>query len=134
LDLVMIAGRYTLLEQPAAEELLPLCVERGVGVVNAAVYNSGLLATDRPKPDASYNYDTVPEEQFRRAQALAECCAEFGVRLPEAAIQYTLRHPAVRTVVVGTSRAEAVRENLTRMSAPIPDGLWEALRERGLIP
>ncbi|MGG7466448.1 aldo/keto reductase [Plantibacter sp. YIM 135347] len=133
LDLVMIAGRYTLLEQPAAEELLPVCLERGVRVVDAAVFNSGLLATNTPSADASYNYGTVPADVLARARELAAVCAEFGVDLPAAALQFPLRHPAVATVVVGTSNADAVRQNVQRANAPIPDALWDALTARGLI-
>jgi D-threo-aldose 1-dehydrogenase len=127
IDLVMIAGRYTLLEQPAAEELLPACLENGVRVVDAAVFNSGLLATNTPAADASYNYAAVPAEVLERARRLAAVCADFGVDLPAAALQFPARHPAVATVVVGTSRAEAVRENLIRVAAPIPEELWAAL-------
>ncbi|SIO17068.1 aldo/keto reductase [Agromyces cerinus] len=134
LDLVMIAGRYTLLEQPALAELFPACQERGVRIVDAAVFNSGLLATATPRRDATYDYGAVPDDVFQRAQALAATCAEFGVELPAAALQFPLRHPLVATVVVGTSRPDAVRQNVANMSAVIPDELWSALEERGLIP
>jgi D-threo-aldose 1-dehydrogenase len=134
LDLVMIAGRYTLLEQPALEELFPACAERGVRVVDAAVFNSGLLATSDPGADAHYNYGAVPSETLAHARRLAQCCREFGVELPAAALQYPLRHPLVATVVVGTSRPEAVHENARRMAAAIPDELWTELEAQGLIP
>lgn len=133
LDVVMIAGRYTLLEQPAAEELLPIAEERGVAIVAAAPYNSGLLATDRPAAGASYDYASVPPAVLERARGLAEACREAGWSLPAAAVQFPLRHPAVRAVAVGTARAEAVRENLARLSEPAPEGFWERLAELGLI-
>ncbi|MRG61402.1 aldo/keto reductase [Agromyces sp. CFH 90414] len=134
LDLVMIAGRYTLLEQPAAVDLLPLCEANDVRVVAAAPYNSGLLAHDEPPADATYDYGRVPAEVLDRARALAEACREHGVPLPVAALAFPLRHPAVRAVAVGTSRAASVRENLERLATPISEGLWDALAERGLIP
>ncbi|MEZ3159556.1 aldo/keto reductase [Microbacterium sp. BWT-B31] len=134
LDLVMIAGRYTLLEQPAAKRLLPACAERGVRIVAAAVFNSGLLATSAPTSGAHYDYGSAPAAVVRKAQHLAECCAEFGVELPTAALAYPLRNPLVETVVLGSARAEAVRENLARLDATIPDALWRALSERGLAP
>ena len=134
LDLVMIAGRYTLLEQPALVELFPACQEHDVRIVDAAVFNSGLLATSTPSSDANYNYGAVPDDVLQRAQALAATCAEFGVELPAAALQFPLRNPLVATVVVGTSRPDAVRENVANMSAAIPEELWRALEERGLIP
>ncbi|WP_395243531.1 aldo/keto reductase [Agromyces sp. MMS24-K17] len=134
LDVVMIAGRYTLLEQPALADLLPLCEERGVAVVAAAPYNSGLLATDEPAADAAYDYGAVPAEVLDRARRLAAACREWGVRLPVAALHFPLRHPAVRSVVVGTSRPDAVRENAARFATTVPEAFWEHLVEQGLLP
>jgi D-threo-aldose 1-dehydrogenase len=129
LDLVMIAGRYTLLEQPALEELLPLCEERGVGVVAAAVFNSGLLATAQPGATPRYNYGAVPAEVLEHAQLLAEACTAEGVELPAAALQFPLRHPTVRAVVVGSARAGDITQNIARVHAVLPPGFWERLRD-----
>lgn len=133
-DLIMLAGRYTLLEQPALAELLPECLDSGIRVVNAAVFNSGLLATPEPQPDAHYEYLAVPPDVLQRARELARVCAEFGVELPAAALQYPLRHPAVSTVVVGAHSPEQIRQNTARMAVGIPEALWTRLAERGLIP
>ncbi|MFD7711536.1 aldo/keto reductase [Streptomyces sp. NPDC059786] len=133
IDVVMIAGRYTLLEQPAAAELLPLCAKRGVRVLAVAVFNSGLLASDNPAA-AHYNYGAVPPELVERTERLRQVCARFEVALPTAAIQYPLLHPAVDQVVVGTARTSSLRANLEHMGADIPGELWEALRGEGLIP
>ncbi|MEV4976251.1 aldo/keto reductase [Streptomyces scopuliridis] len=132
IDVVMIAGRYTLLEQPAAEELLPLCQEKGVRVLAVAVFNSGLLASDTPAA-AHYNYGAVPPELVERTERLREVCARFGVALPTAAIQYPLRHPAVDQVVVGTARTSSLRANIEHMRTVVPEELWETLREERLI-
>jgi D-threo-aldose 1-dehydrogenase len=134
LDLVMVAGRYTLLEQPAQQDLLPACVEHGVGVVNVGVYNSGLLARASIRDDAHYNYAPAPQEILDRARRLAACCAEFGVELPTAALQFSRRHPAVRTVVVGASSPSQIEQNIARMREPVPEELWEELRRRALVP
>lgn len=134
LDLLMLAGRYTLLEQPALVELLPSCLERGVGVVNVGVYNSGLLAKPEVPDDAHYNYALAPVELLERARALARVCREFGTDLPTAALQFSLRHPAVRSVVVGASGPDQMRQNIDRAAAVLPVELWEALAGRGLIP
>lgn len=134
LDLVMIAGRYTLLEQPALEELFPACRERGVRVVAAAVYNSGLLASAIPPEDATYNYEAAPVELIDRARAIARICADHDVELPAAALQFALRDPLVASVVVGTANPESVRQNIARMNAPIPESLWKALAAAGYIP
>ncbi|HEX5512284.1 MAG TPA: aldo/keto reductase [Actinomycetales bacterium] len=134
LDLVMLAGRYTLLEAPALTNTVPVCGEYGVGIVNAAVFNSGLLATPEPTDDAHYRYGEVPADKLARARELAQTCAQFGVELPAAALQYSLRDPVVVSVVVGADTPEQVRQNAARMQVPVPDELWQALEKRGLIP
>jgi D-threo-aldose 1-dehydrogenase len=123
LDLAMVAGRYTLLEQ--ADEVVAACRETGVGIVAAAIFNSGLLA--RPRPGGRYEYGAVPPEVLARAERLAEVCERHGVTLPEAALQFPLREPAVRCVVVGAATPEQVRENARRMDVEIPEALWDEL-------
>lgn len=130
-DTIMLAGRYTLLEQPALEELLPLCVEKGVRVMAAGVYNSGILAT--PMPGATYNYAAAPPELVERAKRIADVCARFGVELPVAAIAMVAAHPAVESVVLGASSAKQVRLNVARASVEVPTELWPALVEEGLL-
>ncbi|WP_373418264.1 aldo/keto reductase [Arthrobacter sp. BF1] len=133
LDIIMLAGRYSLLEQPAAVDLMPLCLERGVGIANVGVYNSGLLARPVVPENANYNYAPAPVEILARAKALAACCDEFGVELPAAALQFAVSHPAVCTVVVGASNARQITETAARMAAAIPAELWTALVSRGLL-
>jgi D-threo-aldose 1-dehydrogenase len=130
---IMLAGRYTLLEQGAQRDLLPLAEERGVGIVAAAVYNSGLLS--RPRPPAGVLYDYVPASDavIARADAIADVCEEFGITLPDAAIAFPLRHPAVVSVVVGMRTAEQVRSTAARHNQFIPEEFWIALEDRGLV-
>lgn len=132
-DVVMMAGRYTLLEQGAADELLPTAARRRVAVIAAAPFNSGLLSKPTLAPDAHYNYGPIPERVRTRVREIVSVCEEFGTDLPTAAIQFPLRNPAISTVVVGTARASAVRENVSRMTSPIPEAFWRALASRGLI-
>lgn len=132
-DLIMIAGRYTLAEQPAADEVLPACLEHGVGVVAASVFNSGLLARAVPDRSSRYEYGTVPPQVFDRAVAIAEVCRRFDVELPAAALQFPLRHPSVRTVVVGASRPEQIVQNAQRFEAAIPETFWTELDAAGLL-
>jgi D-threo-aldose 1-dehydrogenase len=133
-DLVMLPGRYTLLEAPAQDVVLPMCEERGVGVVNVAVFNSGLLATSAPTEESRYEYRQVPPEKLRRAQELGRACRALGVELPTAAVQFALRHPAVVSVVVGADTPEQIRENAARVAERVPGQLWETLAEKGLLP
>lgn len=132
-DLVMCAGRYTLLEQGALHDLLPAARERGVGVVVAGVYNSGLLAQDRPPADATYDYRPAPAELVHRATRIATVCESYGVTLPEAALAFVRTHPAVVSTVVGLRTRAEVTETLRRAAAVVPDALWPALRAAGLI-
>ena len=132
-DVVMVAGRYTLLDDAAAHDLLPTALERGVGVVAAAVYNSGLLSSARPPADARFDYEAAPAALVARANALADVCERHGVTLPEAAVAFPLLHPAVVSVVVGSRTAAQVESNVERYEAPIPDELWTELRHEGLI-
>jgi D-threo-aldose 1-dehydrogenase len=134
LDLVMLPGRYTLLEAPAKDVVLPLCRDRGVGIVNVAVFNSGLLATPEPSEASHYEYRDVPPDKLQRSRDLARACREFGVELPTAALQFSARHPGVVSVVVGADTPEQIRQNVERMRSPVPEELWKALADRGLLP
>lgn len=126
LDLVMLAGRYTLLEQPSVP-LLDRCVERSTGVVSVGAYNSGLLARPDVPENAHYNYHQAPPDVLERARALAALCRDFDVELPTAALQFPLRHPAVVNVTAGATSPEQVTVNAARMEATVPEELWNAL-------
>jgi D-threo-aldose 1-dehydrogenase len=134
IDLVMLAGRYTLLEQGALDDLLPLALDQGVGVVIAGVYNTGLLSSPRPSADAKYEYEDAPADLVARANTIADVCESHGVSLPEAALAFPLMHPAVVSVVVGSRNAEQVDGNVARYRAPIPAALWTDLAADHLIP
>lgn len=134
LDLVMVAGRYTLLEQPAAAEVLPACRERGTGIVAASVFNSGLLASSEPRRDGRYEYGELPDELWDRVVRIARICTAHDVPLPAAAVQFPLRSDLVRSVVVGGSRPAQLRQNAQFAAVDIPEALWEELADEGLIP
>lgn len=133
-DLVMLAGRFTLLDQGALDDLLPVALERGVGVVAAGVYNSGLLGRAVVPDDAHYEYQAAPAELLARARAIAELCGAHGVTLPDAAVQFPLRHPAVVSAVLGARNGEQMQGGLDRDSVPIPDALWRDLETAGFVP
>ncbi|MGV9212892.1 aldo/keto reductase [Micromonospora sp. RB23] len=133
IDVVMCAGRYTLLEQGALDDLLPAAQAAGVGVVIAGVYNSGLLARDQPPADATYNYQQAPPEVIERARRIAAVCQEYGVTLPQAALAFVRRHPVVVSTVVGLRDEPQVTETLRRFDAAVPEQLWAALRDAGLL-
>jgi D-threo-aldose 1-dehydrogenase len=126
LDVVMLAGRWTLLDR-SGEPLLSACAERGVTVVAAAPFNSGLLARERPPADASFDYGPAPAEVLARAHTLADTCERHGTHLPAAALQFPLRTRAVASVVCGMRSDDQVRSTLDRFGEPVDDTVWGEL-------
>ena len=132
-DVVMLAGGYTLLQQPALDDFLPVCAERGVSVVAAGVFNSGVLATPRPVQGARFDYQIARPEVLNRANRIADVCEAHGVTLPQAAIAFPVLHPVVVSVVLGMRSAEEVHRNLAAFATAIPERLWSDLRSEGLL-
>jgi aryl-alcohol dehydrogenase-like predicted oxidoreductase len=125
LDCVLVAGRYSLLDTAAADGLFPACQRRGVAVLAAGVFNSGILAD--PRPGATYDYAPAPAGLLDRAQRIGTVCARYGVPIGAAAIQFVLRHPAVTAVVVGARTATEVIEDVTYLTASVPAELFAEL-------
>ena len=131
-DVFLLAGRYTLLEQEALTSFLPLCAQKGIGVVVGGPFNSGILATG-VKADAHYNYGPAPEEVKERVRRIQQVCKSFRVKLPEAALRFPLGHQAVVSVIAGAQRASEAKRNAVMMSAKIPAALWRALKSEKLM-
>ena len=127
LDCSLLAGRYTLLEQRSLP-FLDECARRCHAIVVGGPFNSGLLAGQ-----AKFDYADAPPELLRRAAALRATCAEFDVPLEAAALQFPLGHPAVASVLSGMRSPAQVRQNVAWFEQPVPAGLWDALRDRGLL-
>ena len=123
----MVAGRLTLLDQSAAAELVPLCRQHGVGIVNVGIFNSGALAADVPGPHLHYEYAPISGERLAQVQRMHDVCARFGVRLADAALQYSTQIPEIVNVTVGASSPSQINKSLTGMSVPIDPALWPAL-------
>jgi D-threo-aldose 1-dehydrogenase len=132
-DVVMLAGRYTLLDHTALDDLLPACAERGVSVLAAAIFNSGLLATSRPAAGATFEYAPASRELLSQAHHLADICEAHGVTVPQAAMAFPLQHPVVAGIVVGMRSAQEVTRNAASFRAAIPPQLWADLRSEGLL-
>ncbi len=132
LDIVMCAGRYTLLDGTAATDLLPVAEERGVQVVVASVFNSGILANDRPVAGATFDYAAAPEALIRRVDRIADIAESYGATLPQLAVQFPIRHPAVSTVVLGADTPEQIVRNAALGSPAVPEELWAELHAEGL--
>ncbi|MFJ6572472.1 aldo/keto reductase [Streptomyces sp. NPDC091292] len=131
-DVVLCAGRYTLLDQRALSDLLPRAAERGTSVVVGGVFNSGLLAD--PRPGATYDYAAAPGDILDRAYRLRDIAARHGTTLRAAALAFPRAHPAVASVLVGTRSAAEVRDTAEQFRAGVPAGFWDELRASGLLP
>ncbi|WP_405673647.1 aldo/keto reductase [Streptomyces sp. NBC_01530] len=132
-DVVMLAGRYTLLDQSALDDVLPAAAELGKSVVAAGVFNSGLLSRDRPTQGMKYDYQEASPALVTRALAIAEVCAAHGTTLPAAAVAFPYSHPEVINVTLGMRTAEQVGRNVELYRQHIPEGLWDDLRAQGFI-
>lgn len=132
MDIILLAGRYTLLEQTALDNFLPLCEKRGVGVVVGGPYNSGILASG-PIEGAYYNYDPAPQNILERVRQIEAVCKNNGVELVEAALRFPLLHPSVVSTVPGAQKATQATSNLRHIVKTIPDELWEDLKTEGLL-
>ena len=130
-DCFLLPSQYTLLEQPG-KALVDLCAERGVAIIGAGIYNTGILASDL-QPDAKYSYKKAPAEILARAKKLKEVCQRHDVALSAAAIQYPFAHPAVETVVIGADQLGQVDANLAALQVDIPPALWSDLKDEGLL-
>ncbi|MGC5567864.1 aldo/keto reductase [Streptomyces sp. FR-108] len=132
-DVVMLAGRYTLLDQSALDDVLPAAQELGKSVVAVGVFNSGLLSSDRPTEGMRYDYQEAPQALVTRARAIAEVCSAHGTTLPAAAIAFPSSHPTIINVTLGMRTAEQVGRNVQLHRQHIPASLWDDLRTQGLI-
>jgi D-threo-aldose 1-dehydrogenase len=125
LDVVLCAGRLTLLDRTALADLLPACEARGVSLVVGGVFNSGLLAD--PRPGAPFDYAPAAPELVERARELREVCRRYDVPLRAAALRYPLRHRAVTSVLVGCRSPQQVDDNVAMLRHDVPEALWEEL-------
>lgn len=130
-DVLLVANRYTLLDQGALDELLPICERRGIAVTIGGVMNSGVLAD--PNSRATFDYRPAPADIVERARRLAAICSRHGVALRTAAIQFPLAHPAVASLIAGVRQIPHLDEYPLAMREPIPVDLWAELRSEGLV-
>jgi D-threo-aldose 1-dehydrogenase len=132
IDCVLLAGRYSLLEQPALDAFLPLARSRGIGVMLGGVFNSGILATGAV-PGARYNYRVAPPEVAGRVAAIERVCAAHAITLPHAALAFVLGHDSVSSVVLGAVSPDEVGRNVAMLAQPVPPALWRDLKAERLL-
>ncbi len=130
-DVFLVAGRYTLLDQVALTDLLPICDARGIGVMVGGVMNSGVLAD--PRPGTHFDYLPAPDHVIERARRIAQICTRHGIPVRDAAIQFPLAHPAVISLIAGVRSIDHLDEYPAAMQREIPMQLWDDLRAAGLL-
>jgi D-threo-aldose 1-dehydrogenase len=128
LDCVLLAGRYTLLEQASLAPLMDRCARAGTRVVIGGPFNSGILAGTN-----KFNYEDAPADVVERVRAIGAVCREFGVPVQAAALQFPMAHPAVVSCIPGAQSIAQLRQNAQWFGQPLPAGLWDALRDAGLL-
>ncbi len=133
LDVILLAGRYTLLDQTSLPEFMPLCLERGVKVVIGGPYNSGILARDLNQP-VTFNYELAPEALVDKARRIKAVCDRHQIDLKAAALQFIIAHPAVASAIPGSASLEELEENIRMAQQEIPSDLWAELKSEKLIP
>ena len=131
-DCFLVAGRYTLLDHTALNELMPLCLERGISLILGGPYNSGVLASDLGS-ETTYFYDPAPKSIIDRAKKIKEICDIFDVPLKAAAIQFGLLHPSVASTIPGPRNSDEVQDNIEMLNVKIPSELWKELKRQDLI-
>jgi D-threo-aldose 1-dehydrogenase len=133
LDIILLAGRYTLLEQSPIDDLFPRCAATGTVLVLAGVYNSGILALGADAPAAHYDYAGVPDAIRQRVRAIERICEAHQVTLPAAAVQNLIAHPQAASVNDSIARPDEERATMANIAAPVPDGLWSDLKAAGVL-
>lgn len=134
LDVLMLAGRYSLLDHSALPVLLPQCLARGVRIALGGAFNSGILATGTRGGAATFNYAPAAHEWLERTAKIEGVCEAHGVPLRAAALQFPLAHPAVHSLMLGARKAGEWTDAVAMMAHPIPPEFWTALRTQGLLP
>jgi D-threo-aldose 1-dehydrogenase len=133
LDCILLAGRYSLLEQSPLHGLFETCEQRGVSIVIGGPYNSGILATGSQAAAPKFDYSDASKDVLGRVRRIESVCERHGVALPAAALQFCLAHPVVASVIPGLADPQQVRDTLTYVGAEIPAAFWEELRSEGII-
>ncbi|MEV0289044.1 MULTISPECIES: aldo/keto reductase [unclassified Kribbella] len=133
IDVIMLAGRYTLIDPDGLDDVLPACVANDVQIVAVGIFNSGLLSRPRPAADATFNYAPADASLLDKANKLADVCESHGVTLPAAALAFPLAHPAVAGLAVGCRTPAEVHTNAELARTEIPGGLWSDLKSTGLL-
>lgn len=132
-DSMLVAGRYTLIDHTALQDLLPICQAKRISVIIGGPFNSGILATGAT-PGATYNYVDASPPVMEKVAAIESVCRRYNVPLPAAALQFPMAHPAVAAIIPGARSVPEVETNVKLFNFTIPADFWKELRSLGLLP
>ncbi|GAA1139459.1 aldo/keto reductase [Kribbella jejuensis] len=133
IDVIMLAGRYSLIDPDALDDVLPACLQNDVQVVAVGIFNSGLLSQPRPAAGATFNYEPAAQPLVDKANKIADICESHNTTLPAAALAFPLAHPAVAGIAVGCRTADEVHTNATLSRTEVPPAVWSDLKSAGLL-
>ena len=133
IDVIMLAGRYTLIDPDGLDDVLPACLDHNVQVVAVGIFNSGLLSQPRPAAGATFNYEPAAQALLDKANRIADICESHGVTLPAAALAFPLAHPAVAGIAVGCRTPAEVHTNAALSRTQVSTALWSDLKSAGLL-
>ncbi|MFC6162101.1 aldo/keto reductase [Kribbella jiaozuonensis] len=133
IDVIMLAGRYTLIDPDGLDDVLPACLANNVQVVAVGIFNSGLLSQPRPAAGTTFNYEPAAQALLDKANKLADLCESHNTTLPAAALAFPLAHPAVAGIAVGCRTPEEVHTNAALSRTEVPTALWSDLKSAGLL-
>ncbi|MEU8223819.1 aldo/keto reductase [Kribbella sp. NPDC048915] len=133
IDVIMLAGRYTLIDPDGLDDVLPACLHNDVQVVAVGIFNSGLMSQPRPAADATFNYEPAAQTLIDKANKVADVCEAHGITLPAAALAFPLFHPAVAGIAVGCRTADEVHTNAALARSEVPAAVWTDLKSAGLL-
>lgn len=133
IDVIMLAGRYSLIDPDGLDDVLPACVANDVQVVAVGIFNSGLLSRPRPATGATFNYEPAAQALVEKANKIADVCESHGTTLPAAALAFPLAHPAVAGIAVGCRTPDEVRTNAALARTEVPSAVWSDLKSAGLL-
>jgi D-threo-aldose 1-dehydrogenase len=133
IDVIMLAGRYTLIDPDGLDDVLPACLDNDVQVVAVGIFNSGLMSQPRPAAGTTFNYEPAAQALVDKANKLADLCESHGTTMPAAALAFPLFHQAVAGVAVGCRTPDEVHTNATLARTDVPTALWTDLKSAGLL-
>ncbi|WP_327636918.1 aldo/keto reductase [Kribbella sp. NBC_00482] len=133
IDVIMLAGRYTLIDPDGLDDVLPACLDNDVQVVAVGIFNSGLMSQPRPAAGTTFNYEPAAQTLIDKANKLADVCESHGTTLPAAALAFPLAHPAVAGIAVGCRTADEVHTNAALARTEVPTAVWSDLKSAGLL-